>query len=514
MVTVSPTSLRLAPNFLAAPYSRTPTSLNLSISSVDSVLPLARSRTRRLGWCATWNMVADTPLFGWTLKWFTSMVVVQHWNQVLPTSSGVSGLSPQSARIALIPCQGCSLRDPSAYLKAGSLPDSSLQSYPCLFRMRHDQCSDLQHLHLSTHAPSAVNYLNINSSRLFPVLRRSYGLITSEPIFASSTSDNSVFLPPSRLGLFFADPTTSAPSQVALDSRTFCRALFTAQSFNELINLPSLRPVNDLYTLIHWDFTFAALKFSLDSVRGHMSFEDSSFIVFRLKLLSNNLPLLPVLQRRRPDLYDLDMNCLLCGFEQETWNHLWRCLSSRPALHMLLIVFRRYLERSILSSSFAHLWTPSAISEWELLPCWSFPVMFPTDSVSRIDFSVLLRGFVPLDLAVFLSRFFGRASLRDLLSSALCHAQFQFRENVWLPRWEEICQAEIRYLQLRELNRQCVSSHVSSPVSRRPRSVPGSSSSPFSLSGLSLWPGWVRYFVGNTRQLMEGFPLHVNISFR
>src|SRR5277367_6485228 len=453
-------------------------------------------------------MMADEPIFGRTVKSAAKYVIVQHWLRspaatAASASSRDSLLSPSSARLSLIQCQGCSLCDVSAGLTTGQRVDNSLVSFPCHFRLTHSQCTDLRHLTLSAdNSTSACRQLNSTFHQLLFALRSTYNAHVDfrVPSDSSARSLRSSVLP----GLFFRPPALSSSSSLIAISdcaRSFCKQLFAARDLDSLISLPSLQPLNLLYSQIHWDYTFSVSRFSVTLPKGTTSFSESDHFIFHFKLMFDGLPLLSRLQQRRPDMYASDTLCFMCGLEPESWSHLWRCTFTRPDLHMTLINFKLFLESFIRTSPRSHLFA-THMARWDALDCWLVPSGFsPSIAVSPIilDFSFLLRGFIPLSLVEFLSIFFSKRDVLELLSVAVCWAQSAFRSHTWLSRCVEVKRRESFYHLVRDLNEV-----GSTSVTR--------SSHGFPPAPPVQWKDWLSGMLSlGSRFIMEGFRLYANI---
>src|SRR5277367_114101 len=266
--------------------------------------------------------------------------------------------------------------------------------------------------------------------------------------------------------------------------------------------------------------TFLISRFSPFLSSNQTSFSASANAVFRYKLMFEGLPTLVRLQQRRPDMYDQSWSCFLCGKEPETWDHLWRCTYVRLELHVSLIAFKSHIElaiRSLSASAFALL--DSHLSFWDSLDCWKFPSdLIPDTSPTVLDYSFLFRGFIPLQLVQFLSSFFNKKALRGVLSDAVFFTQYNFRTHVWLSRCCEIKRLEPMFFELKEFNLGRVSSVQASSSGSLNNilgpSLPLSPNASGSSSASNRWVGWIGSMLSSgAKELMEGFPLRINISF-
>jgi hypothetical protein len=173
-----------------------------------------------------------------------------------------------------------------------------------------------------------------------------------------------------------------------------------------------------------------------------------------------------------------------------------------------VVNFKLSLEQCILSYSNNASLFPSLRSRWDALDCWQLPPyspMSPSDATSSpvIDFTWMVRGFVPLTLSRFLSLFFNKKDLSLLLNCAIYDMHVSFRSDVWIPRCLAVKEIEPRYLELTRVPADDDFSSSSSVVADS-----------FCLLSSRSWIGWLgRMLSSGSSHLTEGFRLRANISF-
>jgi len=191
----------------------------------------------------------------------------------------------------------------------------------------------------------------------------------------------------------------------------------------------------------------------------------------------------------------------------------------RPELHVSLIAFKQHIEKNIrcISATSSAL-LDSQLSRWDSLDCWKFPSDLLSDSPSCIlDYSLLFRGFIPLQLVTFLSSFFNKKELRSVLCDAVYYTQYNFRSRTWLSRCQEVKRLEPMYFELKEFNHgRLTSSQISSASSAANlgSSLPLSPVASGSSARPTRWIGWISGLLSSgAREMMEGFRFRINISF-
>jgi hypothetical protein len=154
------------------------------------------------------------------------------------------------------------------------------------------------------------------------------------------------------------------------------------------------------------------------------SFSHSANIRFATKLMMGELPVMENLKKRRPDIYLTGWNCVLCQQDPETYEHLWECSTTGPALSILADCIKDDFTERLSSLSSTVLDT----SRIRNLDCWS------TSFSSSFPFSYLVRGFIPTQLTSTLPSIVKKDDAMTALFDSICLARLSFREDIWHHR--------------------------------------------------------------------------------
>src|SRR4051794_15008896 len=118
----------------------------------------------------------------------------------------------------------------------------------------------------------------------------------------------------------FRERSTMTRSILEVDTRGFIHNLQQAILFEQFISLKrftSLLPLHDSKN-INWDCTLFCLQHDVLLLPQQTSFIQNRSFTWASKLFLEELPLLTTLQKRRPDLYQADWNCVSCSHAPET----------------------------------------------------------------------------------------------------------------------------------------------------------------------------------------------------
>src|SRR5256885_4224177 len=103
------------------------------------------------------------------------------------------------------------------------------------------------------------------------------------------------------------------------------------KQFISLKRYTSLLLLHD-YKLINWNCTLFCLQHDMLTLSQQTFFAQNRAFTWVSKLFLEELSLLATLQKRRPDLYQADWNCVSCYLASEIWSHLWNCSIISPKL--------------------------------------------------------------------------------------------------------------------------------------------------------------------------------------
>src|SRR5215204_5133357 len=181
---------------------------------------------------------------------------------------------------------------------------------------------------------------------------------------------------------------------VESDPRRFTTSIQQAKFFESFISLNRFSTLAHFHyaNLLNWNATWACLRFSNES-KLFTSFEQNAVFTLATRLLLDELPVMAKLQLQKPNVYLQDWNCALCGLDKQTWSHLWIC----PVLKQKFAALRDVTLATIIQLLSDSAESPASGLSARLtgslsrLSCWTLP----DSSSSHLDFSYLLRGFIP-----------------------------------------------------------------------------------------------------------------------
>jgi hypothetical protein len=263
--------------------------------------------------------------------------------------------------------------------------------------------------------------------------------------------------------------------------------------------------------LIDWKLTWSLFRHHHDGSVTSTSFQHSALKAFAFKLMALELPLLSTLQDvRRPDLYDANWNCCLCGLHKETWDHFWVCSGLRRLITALLDATKADMEAqlsALLDNPNTNLKLPATRSSlfgpaapWHSLSCWSLPLVGA--STPSLTFDYLIRGFIPSALTAHLSLYFIKSDISAVIHQVVSRAQFLFKDSIWSYRCTKFAEFELAH-GISHINK--VHPPSSSASCRSP-------SPPIHLSNGSRWKTWIARSLSARKPWMD-FLLCINSLF-
>jgi hypothetical protein len=179
-----------------------------------------------------------------------------------------------------------------------------------------------------------------------------------------------------------------------VDARGFIRNMQQAMFFEQILTLKRFTHILPLHDSKHinWECTLFCLQYDMLTPSQQTSFAQNCTSTWTTKLFLEELPLLATLQKRRPDLYQADWNCVSCGLAPETWPHLWNCPTISPKLTGLRDAMKLGLTDLLLVNG-ANL-TPINRIDIDNMSCWQMTL----SSNTELHFDLLIRGFIPSSL--------------------------------------------------------------------------------------------------------------------
>ena len=148
------------------------------------------------------------------------------------------------------------------------------------------------------------------------------------------------------------------------------------------------------------------------------------------RLLLDELPVMAKLQLQKPNIYLQDWNCALCGLDKQTWSHLWHC----PVLTIKFAALRDVTLATVIqllsdsADSPAQGFSACISGSLSRLSCWTLLNSFS----SHLDFSYLLRGFIPSALSDLIKSVVGtNDKTNNIIGEAISAAQQVFQLDIW-----------------------------------------------------------------------------------
>jgi len=223
----------------------------------------------------------------------------------------------------------------------------------------------------------------------------------------------------------------SSTTILEVDARGFIQNTQQAILFDQILSLKrftSILPLHDSVS-INWDCTLFCLQYDMLTPSQQTSFAQNRTFTWATKLFLDELPLLATLQKRRPDLYQADWNCVSCNLAPETWSHLWNCPTIMPKLTGLTYSTKLCLINLLFANSSAL--TPINHIDIDNMSCWQ---MTPSSN-DTLRFDLLIRGFIPLSLHnVIHSIVKTKEQTRLTIANLIFIAQQILKKEIWKDR--------------------------------------------------------------------------------
>ena len=286
------------------------------------------------------------------------------------------------------------------------------------------------------------------------------------------------------------------------DLRSFLNMCFQAAHFDTLLH--SLRWA-DIVRLhddkrIDWPATWAFFNYKHNMSKSQTSFSQSSMTTFAVKLLLEELPVMENLKRRRPDLYPANQTCPLCHNNvPEDLKHLWFCPYFATESTLLISKTKEHFFTQLSALNTKN--RPINFDSIGTLSCWNRD----RSAATRLDFVLLFRGFIPLDLTNSLPKCIKKQDALNALFSTLTSTRATFRLHIWLPRCEQVTKFE----EARNISRSDKFSRYNSSTTSR-----SATSKTHSLSHLSgNWKSWIERSIRSGSDDWLGFLEGINSKF-
>jgi exonuclease III/ribonuclease HI len=222
--------------------------------------------------------------------------------------------------------------------------------------------------------------------------------------------------------------------------RSFIKETCQAKHFDEYLSASRNKKVKKLTQQgsINWTVTKLLIQYH-DSPVNSTSFDKSSMKSFKVKCLSEELPTMVILKKRRPDLYNNhSWTCCNCR-EEEDFSHLWLCDTRRSHINKIVDETIKDIFTQCSHALKKKNAMKNGLNCFQLakLSCWKFSDL--NDIFSLMD---LIKGLVPSDLTFLLASWgFCPSITTDILLVTLNLFQIKIRQ-LWLNRCQRVIDKE------------------------------------------------------------------------
>ena len=249
---------------------------------------------------------------------------------------------------------------------------------------------------------------------------------------------STLYSPPLQLNFSYIPYISHIPMFHHLPINTSIRPFFknftNAQHFADFFNLNR----NNKYrsSSINWLITFNIIKSTSPLITNS---KDSITRKYRYYLLLEQTPTIELLKRTRPDLYGPAWKCCRCNFSNETFSHLWTCISVTPILNSII----RDTIQTLKNQIYIHTSRTNWSDELKLLLDPTNNFWSTDDTNNSLTFIDLIKGIVPSKLYRTINDFADCNKTYMILSSVYDFIFTQTFELIWKPRCELMIAKEL-----------------------------------------------------------------------
>ncbi|GES98524.1 RNA-directed DNA polymerase from mobile element jockey-like [Rhizophagus clarus] len=205
--------------------------------------------------------------------------------------------------------------------------------------------------------------------------------------------------------------------------RKFITESSNIKNYLSFLHLPQNYKYKDV---VDWDVTLWIL--CNNGEKAETNFEQHRKMIFKYKLLSEQLAVLEKTKRQYYDIYQ-DSNCPLCAEEKETFTHVWLCPYQTEAFSQSYNNFKNALIFGILNIT-------TEVSAQQLSDQFDLLLYTKNFHASNITFIDIIKGFVPTTLVEWLQKYTTATQRRNLLIKA-----FDKLNEDSLELWKSRCEA-------------------------------------------------------------------------
>jgi hypothetical protein len=221
--------------------------------------------------------------------------------------------------------------------------------------------------------------------------------------------------------------------------RQFFKQFFSSFYFSDYLQLDRFSSLLPVLSSIDWSCSWALLSSTWDysSIASPMLrySKSAKFLAFKQKLHFDELPTMTNLIKRHSSYANRSPLCPICNLTSESLFHICHCSTLIPNSDYIPFATLFAEFKTSLLSAFEDHWN-------SLHPNSAFPHVLSFNSLSlwtprssNLDpSSLLLRGFIPMELSNFALKFCAAKCATALLCSAINQLQMKFFSSSWIPR--------------------------------------------------------------------------------
>jgi hypothetical protein len=210
------------------------------------------------------------------------------------------------------------------------------------------------------------------------------------------------------------------------------KTIATTQGFIDFFYLK--RNCKYKYFHINWLYTFTNLKGLQDS--NTTTFENSRQHSRRIKYLTEQLPTLEFLKSTQKHIYPSSWKCCRCDIENETFDHIWLCITSLPIIVDIIECTKNFLLHQLTTLQL----TPSTALIHYLHTDELWTIASNNNSLTFID---LIKGIIPLSFFNHIQCIINsQKTTFNILSNTTMYLYNRTNHDIWLPRCELMIEKE------------------------------------------------------------------------
>jgi hypothetical protein len=166
-----------------------------------------------------------------------------------------------------------------------------------------------------------------------------------------------------------------------------------------------------------------------DTNSQETSLQASRKKAYRIKFLTEEIPTIEHMKKRRYDLYR-DWNCPMCKNHKETFNHVFTCVNSKDKLSHIIVNSQKLLIKLLYDHAQIkrdRSWFNNMENIWKIHP-----------SDAHLTFIDIVKGIVPLNLVEKINSWTKNKEMTGLIISIFMdYVYINVCKYIWFPRNEQ-----------------------------------------------------------------------------